>query len=155
MTNSLRLHGLQHARPPCPSPTPRVCSNSCPLSQWCHPTISSSIVPFSFCLQSFPGSGFFSNESVLCIRWWKYWPLNILSYTKEELSGSKHYSVEVEKTCSKTNKQTNKQTKKKPVLLYRLGCLGGFSPSWSYDVYRLWAMWWAFFLLFPVTLCDC
>ena len=57
--NSLRLHGLQHARPLCPSPTPRACSNSCQLSQWCHPTISSSVVPFSFCLQSFPASGSF------------------------------------------------------------------------------------------------
>ena len=49
----LQLHRLQHARPPCPSPTPGVCSNSCPLSQWCHPTISSSVVPFSSWLQSF------------------------------------------------------------------------------------------------------
>ena len=56
---SLRPHGLQHARPPCPSPTPGACSNSCPLSRWCHPTISSSVVPFSSCLQSFPASGFF------------------------------------------------------------------------------------------------
>ena len=47
-------HGLQHTRPPCPSPTPRVYSNSCPLSQWCHPTISSSVMLFSSCLQSFP-----------------------------------------------------------------------------------------------------
>ena len=52
-------HGLQHARPPCPSPTPGVYSNSCPLSQWCHPTISSCVVPFSSCLQSFPASGSF------------------------------------------------------------------------------------------------
>ena len=58
MANSLRPHGLQHARPPCPSPTPRVCSNSCPSSRWCHPTISSSVVPFS-CLQSFLASGAF------------------------------------------------------------------------------------------------
>ena len=50
VSNSLRPHGLQHARPPCPSPTPRVYSNSCPLSRWCHPTISSSVVPFSSCL---------------------------------------------------------------------------------------------------------
>ena len=54
MSDSLRLHGLQHARLPCPSPTPRACSNSRPLSQWCHPTISSSDIPFSSCLQSFP-----------------------------------------------------------------------------------------------------
>ena len=59
MTDSLRPHGLQHARLPCPSPSPRACSNSCPLSQWYHPTILSSIVPFSSCLQSFPASGSF------------------------------------------------------------------------------------------------
>ena len=52
------IHGLQHARLPCPSPTPGACSNSCPLSQWCHPTISSSVMPFS-CPQSFPASGSF------------------------------------------------------------------------------------------------
>ena len=54
---TLQPHGPQHARPPCPSPTPRVYPNSCPLSQWCHPTISSSVVPFSSCLQSYPASG--------------------------------------------------------------------------------------------------
>ena len=59
MSDSLQLHELQHARPPCPSPTPRVYSNSCPRSPWCHPTISSSIIPFSSCLQSFPASGSF------------------------------------------------------------------------------------------------
>ena len=59
MSDSLRPHGLQHARPPCPSPTPRVYSNSCPLSQWCHPTISSSVIPFSSHLQSCPASGSF------------------------------------------------------------------------------------------------
>ena len=59
VSDSLWPHGLQHARPPCPLPTPRVYSNSCPLSQWCHPTISSSVVPFSSCLQSFPASGSF------------------------------------------------------------------------------------------------
>ena len=59
MSNSLQPHGLQHARLPCPSPTPGVCSNSCPLSRWCHPAISSSVVPFSSCLQSSPASGSF------------------------------------------------------------------------------------------------
>ena len=59
MSDSLRLHGLQHARPTCPSPTPRVHSNSCPLSQWCHPTISSSVIHFSSQFQSFPASGSF------------------------------------------------------------------------------------------------
>ena len=60
MSNSLQPHGLQHTRLPCPSLSPGVCSNSCPLSQWCHPTISSSVVPFSFCLQSFPAAESFS-----------------------------------------------------------------------------------------------
>ena len=55
-SDSLWPHGLQHTRPPCPSPTSRVYSNSCPLSRECHPTISSSVVPFSSCLQSFPAS---------------------------------------------------------------------------------------------------
>ena len=55
----LRLHGLQHAMLPCPSLSPGVCSNSCPLSRWCHPAISSSVTPFSSCPQSFPASGFF------------------------------------------------------------------------------------------------
>ena len=59
MCNSLWPHGLQHARPPSPSPTPGVYSNSCPLSQWCHPTISSSVICFSSHLQSSPASGSF------------------------------------------------------------------------------------------------
>ena len=59
MSDSLRPHGLQHTRLRCPSPTPGACSNSCPLSQLCHPTISSSVLPFSSSLQSFPATGSF------------------------------------------------------------------------------------------------
>ena len=59
MSNSLQPHGLQHTRPPCPSPTPRACSIAWPLSRWCLPTISSSVIPFSSCLQPFPASGSF------------------------------------------------------------------------------------------------
>ena len=59
LSNSLQPHELQHARPPCPSSTPRVHSDSRPLSQWCHPAISSSVVPYSSCLQSFPASASF------------------------------------------------------------------------------------------------
>ena len=59
MSNSLRPRGLQHARLPCSSPTPRACSNSCPLSQWYHTTTLSSLIPFSSCIQSFPASGLF------------------------------------------------------------------------------------------------
>ena len=72
MSDSLWPHGLQHARPPYPSPAPKVYSNSCPLSRWCHQTIISSVVAFSSCLQSFPASGSFKKGSALCIRWPKY-----------------------------------------------------------------------------------
>ena len=65
MSDSLWPHGLQHARLPCPSPTPGACSNSCPLSRWCHPTISSSVVPFSSCPQSFPAWGSFPMRQFL------------------------------------------------------------------------------------------
>ena len=84
MSDSLWPHGLQHARHPCPSPSPAlitishlsspwVYSNSCPLSQWCNPTISFSVIPFSFCPQSFPVSGSFQMSQALRIRWPKYW----------------------------------------------------------------------------------
>ena len=63
MSNSLRLHGLQQARLPFSSPTPRACSSSCPSSRWCHQTISSSVIPFSFCLQYFPHQGLFQGVS--------------------------------------------------------------------------------------------
>ena len=76
LSDSLRPHGLQHPRPPCPSPAPGVYPNPCPLSWWCHLTISSSVVPFSSCPQSFPSIRVFSNESALCIRWPKYWSFN-------------------------------------------------------------------------------
>ena len=61
------IHGQQHARSPYPSPTPRTCSNSCPLSQWCHPTISSSVFPFSSWLQSFPASGSFPTSQFFAL----------------------------------------------------------------------------------------
>ena len=64
MSNSLQPHGLQHARLPCPSPTPGTCSNSRPSSRWCHPTISSSVITFSSCLQSFLASGSFQMSQV-------------------------------------------------------------------------------------------
>ena len=75
MSNSLEPHGLQHARCPCPSPTPGVYSNSCPLSQWCHPTISSSIIPFSSCLRSFPASGSFQMSQLLASGGQSIWVL--------------------------------------------------------------------------------
>ena len=81
VSDSLRPHGLQHARPPCPSPAPRVYPDPCPLSQWCHLTISSSVVPFSSCPQSFPASA-----STLLIRWPEYWSFSFsISPSNSEL----------------------------------------------------------------------
>ena len=65
MSSSLRPHGPQHTRPPCPSPTPGVYPNSCPLRWWCHPTISSSVIPFFSCPQSFPASGSFQMSQLV------------------------------------------------------------------------------------------
>ena len=76
VSNSLRPHELQHTRLPCSSPTPGACSNSCPSSWWYHPTISS-CRPFLLLLSNFPSIGVFFNESVLCIRWPKYWSFSI------------------------------------------------------------------------------
>ena len=73
VSDSLRPQGLQHTRPPCPPSTPRVYPNSCPSSQWCHPAISSSVVPFSSCPPILLSIRVFSNESTLRIRWPKYW----------------------------------------------------------------------------------
>ena len=104
MSNYLRPHEPKHARPPCLSPTPRAYSNSCPLSQWCHPAISSSVVPFSSCPQSLPASGSFlmnqlfasggqsigvsASASVLCVHckdWCWSWNSNTLATWCEEL----------------------------------------------------------------------
>ena len=77
MSDSLWPHGLQHTRLPCPSLSPRVCSNSCLLTWWCYLTISSSAAFFFSCPQTFPASGSFSSESALHIRWPKYWSFSI------------------------------------------------------------------------------
>ena len=86
MSNSLWPHELQHARPPCPSPTPGVHSNSRPSSRWCHPAISSSVVPFSSCPQSLP-AWVFSNESTLRMRWPKYWGFSFSIVPSKEHPG--------------------------------------------------------------------
>ena len=93
VSHSLRPHGLQNPRLPCPSPTPRAYSNSRPLSWWCHPTISSSVVPFSSCLQSSPASGSFP-ESVLCIRWPKYWSFSFSISPSNEYSGLISFTID-------------------------------------------------------------
>ena len=86
MSDSLQPHELQHASPSCPSPTPGVYPNSCPLSWWYHPTISSSVVRFSSHPQSFPASGSFQ-MSALHIRWPKYWNFSFNISPSNEHSG--------------------------------------------------------------------
>ena len=103
MSDSLQPYGLQHSRLPCPSPTPRAYSNSCPSSQWYHPTISSSVIPFSSCLQSFPASGSFlvsqfftsggqsigvsASASVLPMNTQDWFPLGLIGWISLESKG--------------------------------------------------------------------
>ena len=85
MFDSFRSHELQHTRLPCPSLSPRVCSKSCPLCWWCHPTVSSSVSPFS-CPHSFPAQGL-SNEFAFHVRWPKYWSFSFSNSPSNEYSG--------------------------------------------------------------------
>ena len=87
VSDSLRPHGLQHARLPCPSPTPRAYSNSSPLSPWCHPTISSSCHPLLLLPPIFPSIRVFSNESVLHITWPRSWSFSFSIRPSNEYSG--------------------------------------------------------------------
>ena len=90
MSNSLQLHELQHTRFPCPSPSSGACWNSCPSSQWCHPTISSSVILFSSCLQSYPVSGSFPSYQVakgLASASASVFPMNIQDWFPLELTG--------------------------------------------------------------------
>ena len=87
VSDSLRSHGLQHTRPPCPWSTPGVHPNSCPSSWWHHPTISSSVIPFSSCPQSLPAIGSFQMSQALHIRWPKYWSFSFNISPPNEYSG--------------------------------------------------------------------
>ena len=94
MSDSLRPHELQHARPPCPSPTPGVHSDSCPSSWWCHLAISSSVVPFSSCPLVPPSIRVFSNESTLRMRWPKYWSFSFSISSSNEHQGLKSFRMD-------------------------------------------------------------
>ena len=87
VSDSLRLHGLQHARPPCLSPPPGVHPDPCPLSRWCHPTTSSSVVPFSSCPQSFPASGSFQMSQLFTSGGQSYWSFSFNISPSNEYSG--------------------------------------------------------------------
>ena len=127
MSDSLRPHGLQHARPPCPSPTPRTYSNSCPLSQWCHPIISSSVIPFSSRLQSFPASGAFlmnwlftsGGQSVGASASTSFLPMNIQGWSPLGLTGLiALLSKGLSRVFSSTTVQKHQFFSTQPILLY-------------------------------------
>ena len=101
MSNSLWPRGLKHTRPPCPSATPRVYSNPCPLSWWCHPTFSSSVIPFSACPQSFPASGSFPIIEIHTIHivWPKFWSFSFSINPFSEYS--RRISFRIPTNCGK------------------------------------------------------
>ena len=92
MSNSLQPHLLQHPRLICPSLSPRVCSNACPLNWWCHPTISSSVIPFLPSI--FPSVRVFSKESALHIRWPNYWSFSFSISPSNEYSGMISFRID-------------------------------------------------------------
>ena len=94
VSDSLSPCGLQHSRPLCPSPFPGICPSSSPLHQWCHSTISSSLVPFSSCLRSFPASESFPMSQFFCIRWPKYWSFSFSISPSNEYSGSISFRID-------------------------------------------------------------
>ena len=94
MYDSLEPHGLQHTRPPCPSPTPRATSKSCPLSQWCHPNHLIFCHPLLLLLSIFPRIRVFSNESVLCNRWLNYWSFSFSISPSNEYSGLIYFRID-------------------------------------------------------------
>ena len=134
MSDSLWPHELQHARPPCPSPTPGVHPNPCPLSQWCHPTISILCRLLLLMSSLFPSIRVFSNESALCIRWPQYWsfsfyisPYNehpgLISFRMDRLD---HLAVQ-----GLDSTQTNKQKQMSALALKKLY---SFYPSFFVEV---------------------
>ena len=123
MSTSLQPHGVQHAQIPCPSPSPRVCSNSHLLSQRYYQTISSSATPFSSCLQSFPTSGFFSNELAVYIRWPKYWGFSFNISSFSEYPGKISFRIDwldialYQQGCHRLNSTINQHDL---VIIYRI-----------------------------------
>ena len=111
VSDSLRPHESQHARPPCPSPTPGVHPNSCVLSRWCYPAISSSVVPFSSAPTP-PSIRVFPNESTLCMRWPKYWSFSLSISPSNEHPGQVPFRMDglVGSPCSPRDSQESSPT---------------------------------------------
>ena len=141
VSNSLQNHGLQLTRLPCPSPTPRAYSNSCPSSGWCCPTISSSVIPFSSCLQSFLTFPVrvFSIELVPCIRWPKYWSFRFSISPSTEYSGLISFRIDwfnllaVQRTLRSLLQ--HHIWKNYPIILYTLSCI--FYPFFPLNAFSI------------------
>ena len=103
---TLHLHELQHARLPGPLSTPRDCANSCPLSQWCYPTISSRC-PLLLPPSIFPSIGVFSNESILCIRWPEYWSFSFSISPSDEYSGLISFRIDWSPCCPRDTQESS------------------------------------------------
>ena len=123
VSDSLRPHELQHARPPCPSPTPRVYSNPCPLSQWCHPAISSSVFPFSSCPQSLPASGSFPVSQLFAWGGQSTGVYRLYEKAKRTIKDELHRSVGAQyaageqwRNNSKKNEEMEPKQKQHPVV---------------------------------------
>ena len=120
VSNSLQPHELQHARLPCTSPSPGACSNSCPLSRWCHPTVSSSVFPFSSCLQSFPASESLPNSQLFS-------------------SGGQRIGASASASISPTNEvqqclSVYKETPCRVAYVYKYSCSSWSYESWAVDI---------------------
>ena len=156
VSNALQPHGLQHAKLPCPWPTPRAYSNSCPSSQWCHPIISSSVVPFSSCLQSFPESGSFpvsqfftsggqsiggsASASVLLMNIQDWFPLGWTGW----ISLGYHLCMlsKIWHKCTYLQNRNRFTDREQACGASREGCRGGM--EWEFAIWRckfLWIEW--------------
>ena len=142
MSNSLWPHGLHHARLPCPSPTPGAYWNSCPLSWWCQPTISSSIIPFSSHLQSSNSIRVFSNEPILRIIWPKYWSFSFSFSSSNEYLGLVYFRMdwldllavqELSRVFSKTTVQKHQSFSTQPSLWSNCTSIHEYWKNHSFD----------------------
>ena len=131
VSDSLWLHGLQHARPPCPSSAPRIYSNSCPWSQWCHPTIYLILChPLLLPPSIFPSIRVFSNETVLRLRWPKYWSFSFNISPSNEYFGFR-LSIFILLPYETTSLDSTKLNKSRGSISHQLGIQVVFSPCSS------------------------
>ena len=158
MSDSLWPHGLQHARPPCPSPTPEACSNSCPFSQWCHPTISSSVCLLLFLPSIFLSIRVFSNESVLHVRWPNYWSFSFSISPSNEYSGLIFFRIDwldLLTVQGYNNGSSKKQESSRKTSTSALqGSLACFSPWGHKELDMTERLNWTALLTMPKSLCG-